>query len=124
MSYPSLSLGRRTRSSRRSRSSLACSYALRRGKLGLAAGRQPYRLDRGGVHRRARLEWRALEQLAARLGLGPREADYERDIRWVLRDDREDVLRDLVAAGDAAEDVDEDAFHLLVREHDLERGLH
>src|SRR4051812_28601772 len=42
----------------------------------------------------------------------------------MLTDHREDALRDLVTPSDATEDVDEDALHLLVREHDLERGLH
>src|SRR5712691_4113748 len=37
------------------------------------------------------------------------------------RDHGKDPLRDLVAARDAPEDVDEDALHLGVREHDLER---
>ena len=65
-----------------------------------------------------------LQELAAGDGLGPRQTDDERDARRVLRGDREDPLGDLVAAGDAAEDVDEDRLHARIREHDLERGLH
>src|SRR5205807_2842310 len=81
-----------------------------------------YRLLGGVVHRLARLQRRAFEQLAASLRLGPGQADDERHPRRMRTGHVEDASRDLVAARDATEDVDEHAADPGIREDDLERA--
>src|SRR3712207_2491109 len=59
------------------------------------------------------------EYLAAFLGVGPVEPYDDGKLDAALLYGREKAPRHLVAAGYAAEDVEEDALHLLVRGHDV-----
>ncbi len=67
---------------------------------------------------------RLLEQRPALLLARPGHAHHQRlgDLQLVAGGD--DPLGDLVAARDAAEDVDEDAAHLGIEQHHLERVAH
>ena len=64
------------------------------------------------------------QDLAALLGVRAVEADDDRRPQVDAAERLDDALGDLLAAGDAAEDVDEDALHLLVVVDDLERRGH
>ena len=61
------------------------------------------------------------EQLQALLGVGAVEADDQRHVHVDPRVGLDDALGDLVAAGDAAEDVEQDRVDLRVGGDDLER---
>src|SRR5205823_6621156 len=75
------------------------------------------RLERPGGGR----ELAALEQLETLLGPGAGHSDDDRDLDVHCAGRLEDSPGDLVAAGDAAEDVEQHALDVLVHQHDLER---
>ena len=62
------------------------------------------------------------EQLLALLLVGAVEADHERNRRLDLGERLDQALGDLVAAGDAAEDVEQDGLDLRVGEDHLDRA--
>ena len=61
---------------------------------------------------------------AALLGVGAVEADHDRRAQLDPAERLDDALGHLLAAGDAAEDVDEDGLHVLVEVDHLERRGH
>ena len=61
---------------------------------------------------------------ATLFGVGAVEADDDRRPQVDSAERLDDALRHFLAAGDAAEDVDEDALHVLVEVDDLERRGH
>src|SRR5260370_40458056 len=84
------------------------------------------------VHRRHLLDHadgRVLEDAPALGGVVPVEPDHDRAVhmlpaRFQHRDRRDDPVGHLVAGGDPAEDVDQDAAHARVRQHDLQAVRH
>ena len=66
----------------------------------------------------------SLEDLLAELDVGALQADHQRHAEVDLARRRDDALGDHVAAHDAAEDVDQHALDLGVREQQLERRGH
>ena len=64
------------------------------------------------------------QDLATLLGVRAVEADHDRRPQVDAAHRLDDALGDLLAAGDAAEDVDEDGLHVLVEVDHLERPGH
>src|SRR5262249_18394110 len=81
--------------------------------------RDRHRCPRGLQHRRLALQHAlrnscALEDLAALFGVGAVESDHDRRAQLHAVERFDDALGHFLAASDAAEDVDEDALHVLV----------
>ena len=60
------------------------------------------------------------EDLLAEIDVGAFQADHQRHVQADLAGGRDDAVGDDVAAHDAAEDVDQDAFDVGVAQDDLE----
>ncbi len=76
----------------------------------------------GVVERRGGHELRLLEENGGLGGVRAHDPDDHRDVAFLPGAGLDQAARDLVAAGDPAEDVDEDRVHLRVREDQAHRG--